>query len=49
MQDGPYVLKDISFEIKSGERVGIGTYAICDFALPRALTLRQSDGQEAEK
>ena len=26
MQDGPDVLHDISFEAKSGERIGIGTY-----------------------
>ena len=26
--DGPKVLHDISFEIKSGERVGVGKYSI---------------------
>ena len=27
-QDGPKVLEDISFEVKPGERIGIGQYPI---------------------
>ena len=31
--DGPKVLNDISFEIKAGERVGIGTFCSTHFRL----------------
>jgi ABC-type multidrug transport system fused ATPase/permease subunit len=29
LQDGPKVLQDLSFQIKSGERVGIGVSRVC--------------------
>ncbi len=49
-QDGPKVLHNLSFEIKSGERVGVGTY---EFTAPRfvvnILILWQWDVQVPER
>lgn len=32
-KDGPKVLRDITFEVKSGERVGVGTRDDCTHSL----------------
>lgn len=41
-QDGPLELKDISFELKSGERVGVGAPPVC--SLVRLMRNSRPDG-----
>lgn len=49
LQDGPRVLHDLSFEVKTGERIGIGELTRTALHTRVAQTSTQSDGQAAAR